>query len=137
MAGHRPFSELRDRIVADPTRASRLADAERDLAEEQAAYECTLGDVRHARALTQEQLGRALGVSQAQISRIEHQTDLYLSTLRSYVAAMGGEIELVARFGETSFSLALAEIFPPDPAGASAEPDASPQEAAPPSERVR
>lgn len=39
-----------------------------------------------------------MGVSQAQITKVEHQADLYVSTLRRFVEAMGGELELVARF---------------------------------------
>ncbi len=112
MAGHRPFSELRANIEADPIRAARLAAAERRLAEEQAAYDHNLAEVRRALAFTQEQLARALGVSQAQVSRIEHQTDLYLSTLQSYLAAMGGRLELIAHFGDTQFPLAFADLFP-------------------------
>lgn len=40
-------------------------------------------------------------VSQANVSRVEHQEDLYLSTLREYVAALGGELELTAVFPES------------------------------------
>ena len=47
------------RILADPMGAIQLAEMERGLTEEQAAYDRTLGAVRHARALTQERLGRA------------------------------------------------------------------------------
>lgn len=112
MPGHHPFSELRAKIEADPTRAARLAEAERQLAAEQAAFDHTLAEVRRARAYTQEQLARSLGVSQAQVSRIEHQTDLYLSTLQSYLAAMGGELELVARFGDTRLPLAFTDLLP-------------------------
>jgi len=43
-------------------------------------------------------LADALGVSQANISRIEHQDDVYLSTLRAYIEALGGELEITARF---------------------------------------
>ena len=61
-------------------------------------HERSLAEVRRARAMTQVQLGKVLGVSQAQVSRIENQADLYLSTLVSYINAMGGSLELVARF---------------------------------------
>jgi hypothetical protein len=52
-----------------------------------------------------------MGVSQAQITKVEHQADLYVSTLRRFVEAMGGQLELVARFPDgDSMSVSLAEI---------------------------
>ncbi|MDQ2831596.1 MAG: helix-turn-helix domain-containing protein [Chloroflexota bacterium] len=111
MPGHHPFSELRAKIDADPVRAARLAEAERQLAAEQVAYDRALAEVRRARTYTQVQLGRALGVSQAQVSRTEYQTDLYLSTLQSYLDALGGELELSIRFGDTLIPLTLTDLF--------------------------
>jgi transcriptional regulator with XRE-family HTH domain len=58
----------------------------------------TLAELRQAREMTQAQLGEALDLTQPGVSRIEHQTDLYLSTLRSYIAALGGQLEVIARF---------------------------------------
>jgi hypothetical protein len=50
-------------------------------------------------------------VSQAQVSRIENQTDLYLSTLASYLEAMGGELTIAASFGGgTVVPLAVGEL---------------------------
>lgn len=73
------------------------------------AHELRLSELRRARRMTQTQLARSLDVSQAQVSRIETQADLYLSTLASYVEAMGGSLELSARFGEgTDEVIALA-----------------------------
>ena len=57
-----------------------------------------LADVRRAQASTQQQLATTLGVNQAWISRVERQTDMYLSTLRAYIEALGGELEVSARF---------------------------------------
>lgn len=57
-----------------------------------------LDEIRRARGMTQVTLASAMGVSQAQITKVEHQADLYVSTLRRFVEAMGGELELVARF---------------------------------------
>lgn len=57
-----------------------------------------LQHLRRAREFSQVQLAAALGIQQSEISKIEHRTDLYLSTLRSYIEAMGGELEIVARF---------------------------------------
>jgi transcriptional regulator with XRE-family HTH domain len=57
-----------------------------------------LADLRRAQAKTQQQLAETLSVNQAWVSRVERQTDMYLSTLRGYIEALGGELELSARF---------------------------------------
>jgi DNA-binding XRE family transcriptional regulator len=60
--------------------------------------EASLAQLRHARELTQVQLAHALNVPQSTISKMEHRADLYLSTLRSYIEAMGGTLEIRAVF---------------------------------------
>ncbi len=62
------------------------------------AEELTLRDVRKALNFTQEQIARALNVKQANVSQMEMRADLLLSTLSSYIEAMGGTLELTARF---------------------------------------
>jgi transcriptional regulator with XRE-family HTH domain len=57
-----------------------------------------LQELRRARQLSQEQLAEELGATQPEISKIEHRTDMYVSTLRRFVEAMGGQLEIVARF---------------------------------------
>ena len=63
-----------------------------------AAELATLKDLRQAVERTQQDLAASLGVGQETISRIERRSDLLLSTMRRYIEAMGGELELVARF---------------------------------------
>ncbi len=58
----------------------------------------TLQEMRKARTLTQEKLAKKLGVAQVSVSRLERRSDLLLSTLRSYVEAMGGTLDLVVTF---------------------------------------
>jgi transcriptional regulator with XRE-family HTH domain len=58
----------------------------------------TLQQMRKARALTQKKLAKKLGIAQVAVSRMESRSDLLLSTLRSYVEAMGGTLDLVVRF---------------------------------------
>lgn len=58
----------------------------------------TLQDLRRARQLTQERLAELLVVGQDSVSRLEQRSDLLLSTLRSYVAAMGGRLRLTVEF---------------------------------------
>jgi transcriptional regulator with XRE-family HTH domain len=57
-----------------------------------------LHELRRARQLSQEQLATELGATQPEISKMEHRTDMYVSTLRRFVEAMGGELEIIARF---------------------------------------
>ena len=58
----------------------------------------TLKDLRQAVKRTQDDLAARLGVGQDTVSRIERRSDMLLSTLRRYVEATGGSLELVARF---------------------------------------
>ena len=66
--------------------------------EELALEEMSLADLRKAQQITQARLAEKMGVKQATVSQVESSTDLYLSTLRKHVAAMGGELLLAARF---------------------------------------
>jgi len=66
--------------------------------EQRAGELATLKDLRLAVEHTQQDLAASLGVGQDTISRIERRSDLLLSTLRRYIQAMGGELDLVARF---------------------------------------
>ena len=58
----------------------------------------TLVELRKARDLTQTQLAKDLSISQVSVARMEKRSDLLISTVRSYVEAMGGELNLVVRF---------------------------------------
>jgi len=69
--------------------------------EEQANAEyqaLALAELREARDLTQVQLAKKLGIDQGAVSKIERRADMYLSTLRNVIGAMGGKLELTARF---------------------------------------
>ncbi len=66
--------------------------------EERVAELATLKDLRQAMKKTQVELAAALDIGQDGVSRLEKRSDMLLSTLRSYVEAMGGNLELVARF---------------------------------------
>jgi transcriptional regulator with XRE-family HTH domain len=59
-----------------------------------------LDGLRVARQKTQEQLAETLNVDQAAISKLERRTDVYVSTLRRYIEAMGGRLEMRAVFPE-------------------------------------
>ncbi len=116
------WSEIRDARLSGPEHKAAYARARAALDAELVAHRQTLGALRQARSLTQAQLAKTLDVSQAQVSRIEHQADLYLSTLRSYLEAMGAELELIAHFEDgTRVELALAELTEPLPSRGGAE----------------
>src|ERR1700687_5235138 len=57
-----------------------------------------LAELREAQDLTQVQLAEKLGIDQGAVSKIERRTDMYLSTLRNVIQAMGGQLEFAARF---------------------------------------
>ena len=60
--------------------------------------EMPLNELRQARGLSQKMLAEVLHVQQPSIAKMEKRTDMYLSTLRSHIEAMGGQLEVVARF---------------------------------------
>lgn len=59
-----------------------------------------LDELRNAKQLTQADMAELLDVPQSSISRIEQRADMYLSTLRNYVQAMGGVLQIQAVFPE-------------------------------------
>ena len=75
-----------------------MPDKRRAKIERRASELATLKDLRQAVERTQVELATSLGVGQDTISRIERRSDMLLSTLRRYVEAMGGKLELVAEF---------------------------------------
>ena len=76
----------------------RLPAKRRAAIEARAGELATLKALRQAVAQTQQDLAASLGVGQDTISRLEKRSDMLLSTLRRYVEAMGGKLELVAQF---------------------------------------
>ena len=71
------------------------------LARKLIAEEKTLREIRKARDYSQATLAEILGMNQGDLSKFEHRTDAYLSTIRRYVEAMGGTLELIATFPDT------------------------------------
>jgi DNA-binding Xre family transcriptional regulator len=96
------FRELRARIDADPRRRERVE------AQTQALLAVVkLAELREARQATQQELAQALEMTQANVSRIEHEDDIYLSTLRRYVEALGGQLEVHAVFPDETVKVAV------------------------------
>ena len=69
-----------------------------------------LSQLRRARGLTQETMAELLGVSQAEVSKMERRTELYVGTLRKFIEAMNGELIIAARFADgVEIPIRLAE----------------------------
>ena len=89
------FSELRDRLLAEPGAVEKLAGARRETPEEIRLFE-----LRHGEAISQAELAGRLDVTQGAISKLEHSDDVRVSTLRQYLEGLGARLELVAVFDE-------------------------------------
>jgi transcriptional regulator with XRE-family HTH domain len=72
-----------------------------ELARKLIAEEKSLREIRKARDYSQATLAELLGMNQGDLSKFERRTDAYLSTIRRYIEAMGGTLELVATFPDT------------------------------------
>lgn len=101
MATYRKWSELKARM--SPEAQAKVAQLT-----EQMIAEMPLEHLRAARQLTQTNLAQVLGVNQSAISKLEKRSDMYLSTLRSYIEAMGGTLDIQAVFPEGAVRI---EIF--------------------------
>ena len=101
MAEPAKFVRGNDRIKRLSERADiadDVARVRRGMAEADDAYARGLAALRKAAALTQVELARKLGVSQAAVSRMEQPHDMLLSTLNAYLEAIGGHATLVVHF---------------------------------------
>jgi predicted transcriptional regulator len=65
-----------------------------------------LEDSRKARAVSQEQLAARLAVGQPAVAKLERRSDMYVSNLRRYVEALGGTLEITARFPDGAVTVA-------------------------------
>ncbi|MBV6271730.1 helix-turn-helix domain-containing protein [Alcaligenaceae bacterium CGII-47] len=92
------FSELRSRM--SPLSQARAATMTKTM-----LAEMPLNELRQARGLSQKMLAEILHVQQPSIAKMERRTDMYLSTLRSHIEAMGGQLEVIAQFPEGSVKI--------------------------------
>lgn len=91
-----PGAKSLAQMKAKLTPAQRAAVAKR--ARALRLEEMSLADLRKAQNLTQAELAKKLGLRQATISEVKSRSDLYMSTLRKHIEALGGALELVATF---------------------------------------
>jgi DNA-binding transcriptional regulator YiaG len=98
MTGHRSFDDLRSRMT--PERRARNDAATKAMLQEMALHE-----LRQAREKTQQEVARALHVKQPAVAKLEQRADIYVSNLRRYIEALGGTLEITARFPDASVSI--------------------------------
>lgn len=111
MTGCTSFSTLRKRMTPE---AQARASAKSEALESEMA----LSDVRRAMQLSQEELAAILQINQASVAKMEKRTDMYVGTVRRFIQAMGGELEIIARFPDREIRIdQFAEKSIPSSAG--------------------
>jgi Helix-turn-helix domain len=107
MTGHRSFNELRKGM--SPERQARNAEATQAMLQEMALHE-----LRQAREKSQVELARDLHVGQPAVAKMEQRADMYVSNLRRNVEALGGKLEITARFPDAAVTITnFSELAPP------------------------
>jgi len=101
-----------DDFIAKRPEEDRRAIAERTA--ELIAKEATLRQVREARERSQAAVAQKLQINQAAVSKLERRTDLSLTTLRGYIEAMGGKLEIIARFPDHVVRIKQFEALDPE-----------------------
>ena len=98
MSGRHPFSELTGDFT--PERRRRIDEMKDEL-----LAEMPLHELRRARELTQRDMAKLLKVNQPAVSKMEQRADVYVSSLRSYIEAMGGKLKIVAEFPDGEIAI--------------------------------
>jgi ribosome-binding protein aMBF1 (putative translation factor) len=92
------FKNLRDKM--SPASKKLSAELAGDL-----RGEIRLTELRNALGINQEELGELLNKKQAAISRLERRNDMHVSTLREFIKALGGKLEIIATFPDASYHI--------------------------------
>jgi DNA-binding XRE family transcriptional regulator len=95
MPSTKSYKKLHDQVMARPGAAKRLAALHEETLTEMGLYE-----LRRALERSQADLAAALGISQSAVSQLERGDDIKVSTLSSYIARLGGSLQLVAVFDD-------------------------------------
>jgi transcriptional regulator with XRE-family HTH domain len=93
MTGRHSFADLRSRM-------SPKAKAEEAAETLRLEVEMNLSELRRALRLSQEEIAQLLNVRQGSVAKMERRTDMYVSTVRRFIEAMGGRLEITAHFEE-------------------------------------
>lgn len=114
-----PLDKMIKRIKLSPDREAKISARAKTLIEE----EMTLRELRKVQQLTQVSMAKLLGIEQDSVSRMERRADMLLSTMSSYVTAMGGSLRLIAEFPNRSpVAIRLGDLQEP-----SGEPSSRPR----------
>ena len=98
MSGRHTFSNLTKDFT--PARRRRVDGRKAEL---RAAM--PLHELRRAREMTQEAVGKTLYVNQPAIAKLERRADMYVSNLRAYIEAMGGKLNILAEFPQGAVTI--------------------------------
>lgn len=98
----KPFKILRDKMSPEARQRSK------EMADEM-MREYRLTELRHALGVSQEELAQLMEKKQAAISRFERRSDMHISTLREFIAALGGRLQVIASFPEGSYHISQFE----------------------------
>lgn len=96
------FRVLEKQVLARPGAAERITRLKQEN-----LVDIALHDLRRRRTLSQQELAERLHVRQPAVSKIENGDDLRLSTLRNYIEALGGELELRVHLDDEELTLTL------------------------------
>ncbi len=103
-----------DEVIADEQEAvTRLLELVQGGGRTTAHREISLKRLREIRRLTQEELANRLDVKQATVSKLEQRDEVLVSTLKKVVAALGGRLEIVARFSDGPITLDIGDSETP------------------------
>jgi len=122
MSGHKNFNRLRDELRVKPVYREMLQQEHDTSTRRLLEAIVLLTKLREVRGATQQPIADAWGSTQANVSQIEHTLDIYLSTLRGYVEALGGRLEISAIFPDETINLTSLKESPHliDPGAAAA-----------------
>ena len=94
----RKFAQLETKMSAE-------AIARSDARYGEMLAEMPLHELRRARGISQEKLAKELHIKQPNVAKLEKRADIYISTLRSAIEAMGGTLDIIARFPDGSVKI--------------------------------
>lgn len=98
MSGKNSYTKLREGM-------SERAQAESEARFLNLSDEMELAEVRKALKLSQDELAQTLQIGQSSVAKLEKRADMYVGTLRRFIEAMGGELEITARFQGRSIKI--------------------------------
>ncbi len=107
------FTDITDEVgglVADPYLGPAIQTRRKEMREADRVHAMGLAAIRNAFDLTQAELAKELGVSQANVAKIEKRHDFLVSTLRSYFRAIGGEVRVLVAFQDHEVEVSLESL---------------------------